>query len=302
MLNDFGFGHFDDLGSRSKILGLFIGLVTRLDVGDRSLHRWQIEGTLNKNIIEKFSALPEGSRGGYFPWFLAHDWIFTPPLQGVTKDPLKALKLSNASLLDEEDREISFKELQPEAKRHALIFYDILRKGYHPPPEIPTWFSLGFCTCRDEHSEGRLAHVYRKLIERCSFQEFWQAMDSSTMLDLLAKYDLNQITKTFRHFETVMTENCLSPSVWALKEFCYRDVPDPTRSVLVDYGFVNCDNPKDRQELKSVYRTFFDRYGDELELHAACCEGRLFQYLRETQPIAPRFQQLMRNLYPLKDE
>ena len=79
-------------------------------------------------------------------------------------------------------------------------------------------------------------------------------------------------------------------------------MPDPTRSVLVDYGFVNCDNFKDRQELKSVYRTFFDRYGDELKLHSACCEGRLFQYLRDTQQIAPKFLHLMRNPYPLKDE
>ena len=302
VLNDFGFCRFDDLDRHTKILGLFIGLVVYLEVGDRTLHCWQTKGTLKRNITKAFSVLPESSRGGYFPWFLAHDWIFEPSRPEAVRDPLQALKLSNASLLDETDRNIAFQDLQPEAKQQGLIFYYVLRNGYHPRPGMPTWISLGFCTCRDEESEGRLAFVYRQLIGRCSFQDFWRAMDSSTMPNLLARYGMDQTTKTYRHFDTLMVRTSPCPSVWSLKAFCYGDESNPNLSVIADYGFMNCRNPEDRLELKSVYRHYFDRYEDEMELHAACCRGQLFQYLHGFQQIDPKFQALMRNLYPLEFE
>ena len=299
VLEDFGFHHFHDFKSRSNILGLFIGLVCHLDVGDRQLHRWQIAGTLKKNIIAKFSILPQGSRGGYFPWFLEHDWIFEPAKTTTKHDQVSAWAKSANHILDEEDRARPLSQLQPEAKLDAFLFYSALLQGWSPAPGMPTWICLGFCTRRNQWAENQLAGMYQQLIAKCSFHEFWEAMGASEMLRLLDKYDLTKVYREFRNFEVLMKSIIRRPSVWDLKEFCQMDEPNPIKAVIVDYGFMYCKDAGDRRDLKRAYQTFFERGGDEMELHDACLKGSIYEYLRGKQPLEPKYRHLMRNLYPL---
>jgi len=301
VLDDFGFRHFDDADSRPHVLGLFVGLVKYLKVGDRKLHRWQVERTLKQNIIAAYSTLPEELRGEYFAWFLNHDWIFNLAKPRSLSDLTDALKQLAVSVLDAEDRDTPVGALQPDAKQHAFLIYAQLLNGWHPRPGTLAWISLGFCTRPDEWAESPLGVMYQQLIEKCSFQEFWKAMDTPSMLRLLDKYGFTKTYKTFRHFESLMNGVNRNISVWALKEFCNMADPDPSRTVIADYGFMNCHNAKDRQDLKQAYQTFFQRWGDELELHAACCKGQIFEYVQSTQRLDPRFRQLMRNPYPLPD-
>lgn len=276
-------------------MGLFEGLVKHLKVGDRKLHRWQVKGTLKQNIIAAFSTLPADSRGGYYAWFLEHDWIFSHPEKRSSPNMMDALKV------DVEDRNVPLNALQPKAKRHACQFYDLSSKGWHPRPGMLTWIDLGFCTSRAEWEEGRLGEMYRQLIDKCSFREFWEAMDTSSMLGLLDRYDFTKTYKTFRHFEELMRNVRAIFSVWYLKEFCNTNEPYPIKAVIVDYGFMNCQNAKDRQVLKMAYQTFFEKRGDEMELHAACCKGQIFEYVHSTQALEPELRDLMRNRYPLSD-
>ena len=299
VLRDFGFHHFHDAKSHSYIMGLFTGLIRYLDVGDRELHRWQVTGTLKENIIKRFSILPEGSRGGYYAWFLEHDLIFEPTENFTGRDLVSAWAKSANHILDEEDRARPLNQLQPEAKLDAFLFYSALLQGWSPTPGMPTWIRLGFCTRRDQWAEKRLAGMYQQVIAKCSFREFWEALDASKMLQLLDKYELTKVYKGFRNFEVLMEETPGRPSVWYLKEFCQVDEPNAIRSVIVDYGFMYCENAVDRRDLKSAYQTFFGRGGDEMELHAACLQGNIYEYLRGKQHLEPKIKHLMRNPYPL---
>ena len=206
MLGDFGFNHFHGSHNHSQILGIFIALVTRLDVRDRSLHRWQRTRTLKENIIKTFSTLPKNLRGGYYPWFLKHDWILEPPGEELKSDLWEKTKQSATVLLGVEDSGIPIEELQPLEKRYNLTFYGLLQNGHRPPPEEPTWISLGFCKCRDKWAESRRAGMCRQLISKCSFREFWEAMNTSTMLSLLYKNDLGKTPRASRHFESLISD------------------------------------------------------------------------------------------------
>ena len=301
VLEDFGFHHFHDFKSQSNILGLFIGLVKHLKVGDRQLHRWRVEGTLKENIIAKFSVLPVGSRGGYFSWFLEHNWIFEPAKSDTKRDELSALVQSAIHILDEEDKAMPISQLRPDAKLHAFLFYSTLFQGWSPAPGMPTWIGLGFCTRKNQWDENLLAGMYQQLIGKCSFREFWEAMDASRMLQLLDKYGLTKTYEEFRHFEVLMKNTVRRPSVWELKEFCQLDKPDPIKSVIVDYGFMHCKGPDDRRDLKNAYQMFFEQGGDEMELHAACVQGNIYEYLHGKQHLEPKFGHIMRNPYPLAD-
>lgn len=124
-------------------------------------------------------------------------------------------------------------------------------------------------------------------------------MDTSAMLSLLDKYNLTAQRQSFRHLGTHMKEvGRRVASVWYLKQYCNIDEPDPIGAVVVDYGFMNCHNPKDRLELKAIYQTFFERCRDEMELHAACLQNKIFQYIKKVQRLDERFRWLMQSPYP----
>ena len=75
-------------------------------------------------------------------------------------------------------------------------------------------------------------------------------------------------------------------------------------SVVADYGFMNCRNDSERRQLKRVYKAFFDsRDGDPLALHEAAIKGNIHGYVSKVvQGLRdPKFQRLMKNLYPLPD-
>ena len=124
VLQDLGFGHFEDFSSPSKILGLFIGLVKHLDIGDRKLHTWQVQCTLREIIIAEFSKLSEGSRGGYCPWFLQRDWIFdqvSPKADSLER--LEAWFRPFRHVLDPEDSDTPVQDLKFQAKRETFVYY-----------------------------------------------------------------------------------------------------------------------------------------------------------------------------------
>lgn len=68
-LEDFGFSAFLSFEGRSKLLGLYIGLLCQ-NISTRTLHKWQVDGNLSDKIVSTYVTLPENNRGGYFPWFL----------------------------------------------------------------------------------------------------------------------------------------------------------------------------------------------------------------------------------------
>lgn len=72
---DYGFTKVFTAYDRSHLLGLYIGLFRALLVTPKELHAWRKEGRLVEEIKAQYETLPPYNRGGYYPWFLQHQYV-----------------------------------------------------------------------------------------------------------------------------------------------------------------------------------------------------------------------------------
>jgi hypothetical protein len=142
------------------------------------------------------------------------------------------------------------------------------------------------------HSAGqkdlqKLASLYRILVKKCKFDEFWKAMVDSTMVEPFGKYGLDSITELCNSEPFMKSSELWCHSVWELKRFTRLLNPEPHRAVAVDYGFQNCPGPQERVDLRNLYVKFFSTGEDEMNLHQACMEGRLAPFLESVLGTVP---------------
>ncbi|KAJ6028506.1 hypothetical protein N7540_004082 [Penicillium herquei] len=219
----FGFNRCSHWREEFRLLGLYRGLLLFLhdrEISPVELDKWQENGTLTREIIERFHAIPEHSRGGYFPWFLRNQHVLdnstpVPQLQGPEHPILRALDAARP-YLEPEDRDKDLCELQPIEKRYSFLFYALALDSSVPNPnwvEFDLWYDFGFALCTDEYYETNLGALYSKLVggekffrdydtslgifpdrtsslPTCSFDEFWRAWRDGSMADLFDKYGL----------------------------------------------------------------------------------------------------------------
>lgn len=238
--------------------------------------------------------------------FWLHQNLLTSFPQGGPPDFLAVAR----PYLSPADREKEPHQLVPEAKSKSFMLYALLLNGCRLDPSIhfdaiskDLYFDFGFVTGCGSEGEQLLHSVYRSLISKCSFREFWTAFQSNTLVALMDAKGLGPMHKGVRHFESFMTigRNHWCPTVWLLKSFVnFPDTVAPL-SVTVDYGFFNCKTAEEVLSLKEVYRDLFTYAAvDPLELHVACTRGKLYDFARAYKPyLQPRFKRLMTNIYPL---
>ncbi|KAF8130951.1 hypothetical protein K438DRAFT_1885890 [Mycena galopus ATCC 62051] len=75
---DYFFTRTQNPEDRTKLLGLYIGILKFHEVNPSTLHAWRLSGTMVENIKALYEPLPVANRGGYYPWFLKHLDIFEP--------------------------------------------------------------------------------------------------------------------------------------------------------------------------------------------------------------------------------
>lgn len=202
-------------------------------------------------------------------------------------------------LLSPDEKLLPIVELQPLEKRKALVFYAQICNGFMPDVDEDNWISLGFCTAADPESEQQLASAYGSLIVRCSFDEFWNAMVESRMVELFRKYGLADRILHMRNVKDFMViVKKWYQSVWELKRFTRMNVADPFRAVVVNYGFTNCVNARQRMQLRKMYHEYFERGEDEMRLHEACVSGKLASFLESVLGSLVVRPGLLRNPYP----
>lgn len=254
----FGFNQLTSFADQCKLGGLYKGLTLSDRITPEDVHKWQVEGTLVANIKEYYYQIPEKFRGGYFPWFLKHTHILerTVSREQATKKVIATFFDQAKPYLDSEDQNKNPKELKPDAKVHCYHMLAMVLNMRYPHPNDENWYRFGFCTCRGEGAESRLAGLYLELLvgegdklfddvptahpnlplqalqERHNFQpatftEFWQAYQSGTLIQLMDSKLL--LRKDFRS-DFPFLEAFLSippavvggppyPSVWKLKQF-----------------------------------------------------------------------------------
>jgi mannitol/fructose-specific phosphotransferase system IIA component (Ntr-type) len=74
-----------------------------------------------------------------------------------------------------------------------------------PNVDEDNWVYLGFCTSPNASQTQLLAQLYRLLMEKATFEEFWQARVSSTMVKLFQKHGLASNIHIMRNFESLMS-------------------------------------------------------------------------------------------------
>ncbi|KAM0134264.1 hypothetical protein ACHAP3_005577 [Botrytis cinerea] len=329
VLEDFGFNRLTSFADHRKLLGLYKGLwLGGVPVED--IHKWQVEGTLIANIKKYFYQIDEASRGGYFPWFLGNLHILERPLtqQESTQNMLATFYDQAQIYLDKEDQHKQPIQLEPEAK---MLCYELLAMALHmacPNPIQKNWYNFGFCTCDDEQEEGALGGLYNRLLLgnklfddlrgnsqhmvygtaplTATFTEFWHAYESGTLIKLMDSKGLKETRSRFGFLEQFLSVPPFGsrPSIWSLKQFVAIDNPAeflPSRTLEVDYGFINCQTFEEICILLEIYKRLL-KVANPLALHEACLDGRLFEFANWFHDMDESHRRLMRNLYPLRSE
>ncbi|KAF0325648.1 phosphoserine aminotransferase [Colletotrichum asianum] len=178
---------------------------------------------------------------------------------------------------------------------------DKMKLGLIPNVDEDNWIDLGFCTAPNWQSLLHMRRAYRKLLHETCLEEFWSAITHSTIPFLFEKHGLSNEIAGLRNFRSLMKVVGKSyESVWQLKRYAQWEGTEPVSAVAVDYGFMNCKTPRQRQRLRQLYAYYFVKGKDEMKLHQACIRGDLGPFLREALDGLPVPEQLLTNAYPVE--
>jgi len=300
---DYGFeraGEFEPM-----LLGLYKGMwYIGESLTPKEVHRWRRDGILVQKIKELFSSLPKNNRGGYYAWFLEHQYVLdgSPiPEEHTAEGQVKQMR---AKVWDYLGKDMSEDEPQwPASKQDCFLHYAMLLSSNHPGPEVDIWISFGYCVAKDSHCEMEIARLYQGLIKRCTFDEFCEAYANGNLFNLI--HMAGPLPHHLRHLSLVVAKT-VRYSVWDLKRTVLGTDVAPVRSIVADYGFMNCRAQEEKEALADVYRAaFFHKDFDEVEMHEACIKGQILEYMKRFVPLRKKEEKLMRglmkNMYPLAD-
>ncbi|KAL4881930.1 hypothetical protein BJY04DRAFT_217633 [Aspergillus karnatakaensis] len=213
----FGLLYFASAFDRQRLFSLYCRLVNEYTVGEHDLREaWQ-GNKLKELILSRSSQLS-------CPLIRKEaDWLngqtgFAANAESNLCDVFE----SQRHILSPEDSKLPIETLEPREKLEAYVFRCQLLNGFMPDADEDNWVYLGLCTARDSTETQDLAHLYKALIDRCRFEEFWEAMVNSSMVALFRKYNLSTAISRIQNFETLMDtlgKGHGYQSVWALKRF-----------------------------------------------------------------------------------
>ncbi|KAF9077872.1 hypothetical protein BDP27DRAFT_328954 [Rhodocollybia butyracea] len=330
----FSFDKFSPVLEKTCLLRLYIWLFCA-GVTVEHISQWSSENNLSDNILAEYENNPGLSKSDLFIWFQKSLNRFNSVVCEDRED-LPGVYFAK-SCLEPAEQNTNVSDLYPDSKRRAFIFYAQMVSGDHAPfCQSPAWFDFGFVTCRNCEEETMVGVMYQTLLgtivppemnrlpvakfptdyvlpARCTFTDFWMAFHSGALPDLLRQHNLGYQLGRIRHLAaflqapTIHTTSFSSgnspahPSVWMLKVHLELGSTQPTGSVHVDYGFINCGDPRLRLELCKIYREVLRR-ADPLDLHQACLENNLWRFCGTYCPISQSFERYMKNIYPLEKD
>ncbi|KAJ8469312.1 hypothetical protein ONZ51_g9083 [Trametes cubensis] len=307
---DYGFTRAAALGwyAECYLLGLYKGLLVILRVSPDDLHRWRLEGRLVEHIKSVYEPVPPEYRGEYYPWFLQHQYLLEAPgHKSATVDILTLPFRAAWSFAHASFDHIRVKVWGPSPNR---AYFELWIQGLVPSPFISEWMRYGFLSTFSEAEMSDLDLRYRYLFFHHSFEEFCAAYRTS---GIPALFDRHSLPCSILFRDVMSCTPWLPKTVWRLKY--YIDLLaavrgsrvgarlDLTSAVASDYGFANCRTDGDAKLLSRIYTHYFSHPGTSpLDLHEACMEGTLLEYLEpfiEWKPTErTRCRKLLKNIYP----
>ncbi len=255
VLVEYGFVYFASGHDRQRLFELYRRLVVDWNIDEDELRSAVVHNRLKEMLVYRCLQTKDPHMLRYMQW-LKNEVGFCAKDKGP--GVIAIITTAQWEFLSPDEMKIPLVGLQPLEKQQALIFYAQIRNGFMPGVDEDNWISLGFCTAANSGSEQQLASAYGSLVFRCSFDEFWNAMADSNMVKLFKKYGLADQISQMRNFKEFMAlGKKMHQSVWHLKRFTRMDVADPSRAVVVDYGFMNCRDAHQRTQLREIYHEYF---------------------------------------------
>jgi len=224
----------------------------------------------------------------------------------------------HAKMWDYLGKDMSEDVLQwPASKQKCLQHYVMLLSSSHPGPKLDIWISFGYCVAKDLYWEMQIAGLYQDLIKWCTFDEFCEAYTKENLFNLIQDHGLvekhslldRQMVRSppyhLRHLSLVVAKTAWY-LVWDLKRTVLGTSVAPVRSIVADYGFMNCMAQEEKEALADVYKAaFLHEDFDEVEMHEVCIKGQILEYVKRFVPLRKKEEKLMRrlmkNIYPLPD-
>ncbi|KAJ7896959.1 hypothetical protein B0H13DRAFT_1718611 [Mycena leptocephala] len=320
-LADYGFIRVDETGE--KILLDVYRIVFDDGVRARDLQKWKASGSLLTEVEKLLRHLETWKTYTVMSWFEKHHYAFDSALPVPEEENPLASKVDAALVKlwkevgdfpSENMDEISSSMRSRWSEERVQFFsFRAILGLFHPAPNMKAWVQFGFCACHDESEEAFLGTTYQILADRCSYDEFFTAYETSSLIQLLDTKGLRGRLMVIPYLEDVLSGSPRAfKSVWHLKQ--HTQDPESVHSSLlpaltVDYGFMNCTSETEYQDLKDMYKGIFERRdASPLKLHEACVTGSLYEYtlgffpeLKNKKNRSKKFKRLMKNPYPLVD-
>lgn len=331
---DFGFHKVCTQVERNRLLFLYECLVRVAKWDSRKIHTWRSENQLATEMrricqLKMSNPLIDAC----FSWFLANEHLVDTSTPAPTDTEIvesfyqpagRHIGLEDTSVDSIMDDFVTWGN----CKQTAFRFYARILLGFDPSPDSQEWMLFGFCACSSSDSRGCLIFLYRMLIDRCSFEEFCTATESSNVFRLLCEYlferktpkrassiseaeqlehvscgerldRLEDLEAVLPHLQYVLGRPQVAQgAVWYLKRFTLSDECYPNSVVVLHYGLFNCQDAIERLELKTAYKRLLadNSAGDPIELQTACLANKIYEYASSKIQLDNKFKRLMRNL------
>ncbi|KAH9939360.1 uncharacterized protein BXZ73DRAFT_43885 [Epithele typhae] len=306
---DYGFDKVAERdGRESEEYLLYLYTAVLKTVSPQDLRRWQRKGRLAHEIRSLFESMPPDDRGEANEVFLDYEYAFEDP---DDVDPSSDADPSAESHMDrlyrnswihaggapdapKEEIEAAIHALSPRA-RLAHHTYTILLARELPMPLMPAYLLFGFVTAGSGRELSELGKAYGALVRACAFDEFLAAFNAARVPALFRTHGV-ALPPRPRAFEAMMSEReDAVESVWYLK--AHVDIllaadagdADPERfyerkprAQCGDYGYCDVRDEGEAELLDELYVELFGKAQkgmDPLELHRACMDGKLVEYV-----------------------
>ncbi|KAG6916485.1 hypothetical protein DXG01_006679 [Tephrocybe rancida] len=298
---DYGFSRAVTMTERAHLTRLYRVLFCTLRANPKDVNNWLVNRTLLKEIKSTFDRSPVEAKGYYYQWILENQYILddslplpADPVEHQEEALIEVWRFTGGSSKDTpDDISDALDSKLPSTTRscHSLYCGLLIDPMYLPSPLFECWVDFGFCACHDEWGESQLGALYRQLIQRCTFKEISEAYETGQLIRLIDSRGLQSRRSGFPFLEGIVSQLPVK-LVWRLKRLVEITAEQievmpalrPPRAILLDYGFVNCVDESETEDLKAVYKQVFDTRTNPLVLHEACMQGKLFDFVEKTVP------------------
>ncbi|CAO2648645.1 Nn.00g079120.m01.CDS01 [Neocucurbitaria sp. VM-36] len=204
--------------------------------------------------------------------------------------------------LEDQDRQLEYRSLQPDAKRVTYLFAAAVLHKQYPDPKWASYYAFGFATCWTENQKQLLLGLYHSLLTDASnkvvfFKKLWFALAKNELNSLLSECGYTDFQEVLPGLDRFLSRRPKErETVWRLIQFLHDKANDePHPYVKRDYGFQVCQQRADVLMIKDVYARLLEKCRPS-ELHQAAMNGALYDLCDEKGVfVAPQHKRFMRN-------